>query len=52
MVYLSLIHIFKQKKNVTLAMLYMNYNTREQVIKFNRTNEEYRINIKTYVRCV
>ena len=39
----------KQKKNVTLAMLYMNYNTREQVIKFNRTNEEYRINIKTYV---
>jgi len=39
----------KQKKNVTLAMLYMNYNTREHVIKFNRTNEEYRINIKTYV---
>ena len=39
----------KQKKNVTLAMLYMNYNTREQVIKFNRTNEEYRINIKSYV---
>lgn len=39
----------KQKKNVTLAMLYMNYNMREHVIKFNRTNEEYRINIKTYV---
>lgn len=39
----------KQKKAVTLAMLNMNYSTREQVIKFNRTNDEYRINIKTYV---
>lgn len=39
----------KQKKTITLAMLTMNYNSREQVIKFNRTNDEYRINIKTYV---
>lgn len=39
----------KQKKNITLAMLSMNYNMREQVIRFNRANDEYRINIKTYV---
>lgn len=39
----------KQKKAVTLAMFSMNYSIREKVIKFNRTNDEYRINIKTYV---
>ena len=39
----------KQKKIVTLATMYLNYDMQEQVIKFNRTNEEYRIQIKTYV---
>lgn len=39
----------KQKKSITLAMLSMSYSTREQVIKFNRANDDYRINIKTYV---
>lgn len=39
----------KQKKSVTLALMTMDYEMQEKVIKFNRTNEEYRINIKTYV---
>lgn len=39
----------KQKKIVTLAMMYLNYDMQEQVIKFNRTNEDYRIQVKTYV---
>ncbi len=39
----------KQKKEITLAMLNLDYSAREKVIKFNRTNDEYRINIKTYV---
>lgn len=39
----------KQKKEVNLAMLSLDYSAREKVIKFNRTNDEYRINIKTYV---
>lgn len=39
----------KQKKELTFAMLYLNYDMQESVIKFNRTNEEYRISIKTYV---
>ncbi len=39
----------KQKKSVTLALMTMDYDMQEKVIKFNRTNEEYRINIKTYV---
>lgn len=39
----------KQKKTVTLAMMSMDYDTQDKVIKFNRTNEDYRVNIKTYV---
>lgn len=39
----------KQKKTVTLAMMTMDYDTQGKVIKFNRTNEDYRVNIKTYV---
>lgn len=39
----------KQKKQLTLAMLSMDYSVKEQIIKFNRTNGEYRIAIKTYV---
>ena len=39
----------KQKKTVTLAMMYLDYDMQESVIKFNRNNDEYRINIKTYV---
>ena len=39
----------KQKKTVTLAMMYLDYDIQESVIKFNRNNDEYRVNIKTYV---
>ncbi len=38
-----------QKKVITLAMLYMDYELKEDIIKFNKTNEEYRIKVKTYV---
>lgn len=36
------------KTTLTLACLYMDYNVRSQVIKFNKTNSEYRIQVKDY----
>lgn len=37
------------KKNISLAMLYMDYSLKNSIIKFNKTNQEYRISVKTYV---
>lgn len=38
-----------QKKEITFAMLYLDYDMQESVIKFNRSSQEYKISIKTYV---
>lgn len=38
----------KEKKVLTLACSYVDYSVRQQVIKFNKSNEDYRIQIKDY----
>lgn len=38
----------KEKKIITLAMAYTNWNIRAEVIKFNKASEEYRIQIQDY----
>lgn len=38
----------KEKKSITLAMAYTNWNIRAEVIKFNKKSEEYRIQIQDY----
>lgn len=38
----------KEKKIITLAMAYMDWSVRSQVIKFNKADEEYRITIQDY----
>lgn len=38
----------KAKKRLTLAMFYLDYDMQERVIKFNRTNEEYKVLLKVY----
>lgn len=37
-----------QKQTLTLAVYYLDYNARNQVLKFNRNNPDYRINIIDY----
>lgn len=39
----------KQKQVLTIGALYIDGNTKEQIIKFNRTNDEYRIKIIDYL---
>ena len=39
----------KQKTYLTLSMLYLDYNVKSEIIKFNKTNPDYRITVKTYV---
>ncbi|MDR1132442.1 MAG: extracellular solute-binding protein [Oscillospiraceae bacterium] len=38
----------KQKTVLTLATLYLDYNLRRQLLKFNKTSEDYRIEIQDY----
>lgn len=38
----------KDKKQITFAMVYTDWNVRREVVKFNKSNEEYRINIINY----
>ena len=38
----------KDKKIITFAMAYTNWNVRAEIIKFNKKNEEYRIQIQDY----
>ncbi len=38
----------KDKKQITFAMVNTNWNVRQEVVKFNKSNEEYRINIINY----
>ncbi len=38
----------KEKKEITLAMVYNDWGIRQQAIKFNKASENYRINIKDY----
>lgn len=37
-----------QKTIITYACMYMDYNVRSQIIKFNKTNDTYRIEVKDY----
>lgn len=36
------------KETITLGCLYLDYNVQEQVVKFNRANDKYRIEVKDY----
>lgn len=36
------------KKSITLATTYLDYEVREQILKFNKSNNEYRIEVKDY----
>ena len=36
------------KETITLGCLYLDYNVQEQVVKFNRSNDKYRIEVKDY----
>lgn len=38
----------KQKKRLTLAANYISEDIRQQILKYNKTNEDYHIEIKTY----
>ncbi len=38
----------KDKQIITLAMAYTNWNVRSEIIKFNKSSEEYRIQIQDY----
>lgn len=38
----------KDKKQITFAMVYTDWDVRREVVKFNKSNEEYRINIINY----
>lgn len=38
----------KDKKQITLAMVYTDWRVRQQVIEFNKANEDYRISIVDY----
>ena len=37
-----------EKKTLTLACMYLDYNLRSQIVKFNQQNQEYRIAVKDY----
>ena len=39
----------KQKTKISCAMLYLDYKMQEEIIKFNKTNENYRITVKIYM---
>ena len=36
------------KETITLGCLYLDYNVQDQVVKFNRSNDKYRIEVKDY----
>lgn len=38
----------KQKTVLTYATMYLDYNVRAQIIRFNKTNDSYRIEVKEY----
>lgn len=38
----------QQKTTLTLACMYLDWNLRSQIIKFNKSNDEYRIEVKDY----
>lgn len=38
----------KQKKTLTLATMWLDYNLKKQILKFNKTNEDYRIEVQDY----
>lgn len=38
----------KDKKQITLATVYTNWQIRQEVVEFNKSNDEYRINILDY----
>lgn len=40
--------VLPQKQVLTLACMYLDYNIRAQVVKFNRQNQNYRIVVKDY----
>ncbi len=37
-----------QKTTLTLATMYLDYDLRKQILKFNKTSEQYRIEVKDY----
>lgn len=38
----------KEKKVLTLACMYLDWNLRSQIVEYNKTNDEYRINVVDY----
>ena len=40
--------LVQQKTIITYACMYMDYNLRSQIIKFNKSNEQYRIEVSDY----
>ena len=38
----------KEKKVLTLACMYLDWNLRSMIVEYNKTNDEYRINVVDY----
>lgn len=38
----------KEKKIITFACLYLDYTIKEQILSFNKTNQNYRVQVKNY----
>ena len=36
------------KESITLAAIYLDYDVQDMIVKFNRSNDQYRIEVKDY----